>query len=223
MVTIPEGRPTACFVDLNALSWNFRQIRSKVGPHVKVLSMVKANGYGHGGTAVAKALAAEGSDAFGVSTAEEAIELRRAGICTPILVLAGAYLDQVDQFFDNSLTPVIHASTSLEELDATVHRRKKALNVHLKIDTGMGRIGLLAAEVDSWLPKIKKLKALKIEGVFSHFSHAESVEGNYPQQQLRVFQSVVEQLRAEGIAPSLGHLANSAATTIFPAPYFILW
>ncbi|MET0644170.1 MAG: alanine racemase, partial [Candidatus Binatia bacterium] len=202
MVTLPEGRPTVCFVDLNALGWNFRQIRSKVGPQVKILSMVKANGYGHGATAIAKALAAEGSDAFGVATVEEGVELRQAGIGTPILVLAGAYPDQVDQFFDNSLTPVIHASASLEELDTIVHRRKKALNVHLKIDTGMGRIGLLAAEFDSWLQKIKTLKALKIEGVFSHFSHAESVEGNYTQEQLRLFQSVVERLRAEGIPPS---------------------
>jgi alanine racemase len=92
MVTIPEGRPTVCFVDLNALGWNFRQIRAKVGPHVKVLSMVKANGYGHGATAVAKALAAEGSDAFGVATAEEGIELRQAGIRTPILHFARGLL-----------------------------------------------------------------------------------------------------------------------------------
>src|SRR5262245_64167807 len=154
MVTIPKGRPTACFIDLTALSWNFRQIRSKVGPHVKILSMVKANGYGHGATAIAKSLAAEGADAFGVATAEEAIELRQAGISTPILVLAGAYTDQIDQFFDHSLTPVIHASANLEELDATVHRRKKTLNVHLKIDTGMERIGLLPADVDSCLRKI---------------------------------------------------------------------
>ena len=220
MVTIPQGRPTVCFVDLNALGWNFRQIRSKVGSQVKVLSMVKANGYGHGAAAISKALAAEGSDAFGVATTEEGVELRQAGICTPILVLAGAYPDQVDQFFDNSLTPVIHALASLEELDAIVHRRKKSLNVHLKIDTGMGRIGLLAAEFNSWLPKIKTLKALKIEGVFSHFSHAESVEGSYTRQQLRTFQGIVERLRAEGIFPSLVHLANSAATITLPQAYF---
>ena len=220
MVTVPQGRPTVCFVDLNALGWNFRQIRSKVGSQVKVLSMVKANGYGHGAAAISKALAAEGSDAFGVATTEEGVELRQAGICTPILVLAGAYPDQVDQFFDNSLTPVIHALASLEELDAIVHRRKKSLNVHLKIDTGMGRIGFLAAEFNSWLPKIKTLKALKIEGVFSHFSHAESVEGSYTRQQLRTFQGIVERLRAEGIFPSLVHLANSAATITLPQAYF---
>jgi alanine racemase len=220
MVTIPQGRPTACFVDLSALGWNFRQIRSKVGSQVKVLSMVKANGYGHGAPAIAKALAAEGSDAFGVATLEEGVELRQAGIREPILILAGVYPDQVDEFFDNSLTPVIHALASLEELDASVHGRNKALKVHLKIDTGMGRIGLLAAEFDSWLPKIKKLRTLKIEGIFSHFSHAESVEGSYTRQQLRTFQGIVERLRAEGISPSLVHLANSAATITLPQAYF---
>jgi len=222
MVTFPQGRPTACFVDLNALLWNFRQVRSKVGPQVKVLSMVKANGYGHGAPAVAKALVAEGNDAFGVATLEEGIELRQAGIHLPILVLAGAYPDQVDQFFDNRLTPVIHALENAKELDRVTRGRNKEFNVHLKVDTGMGRMGFLAAEIDSWLPKIKKLKALKIEGVFSHFSHAESVEGTYTQQQLRLFQSVVERLRAGGIAPSLVHLANSAATITLPEAYFDL-
>jgi alanine racemase len=220
MVTFPQGRPTACFVDLDALIWNFRQIRSKVGPQVKVLSVVKANGYGHGARAVAKALAGEGSDAFGVATLEEGIELRQAGIHAPILVLAGAYPDQIDLFFENRLTPGIHALESLNELDTAAHSRNKTLNVHLKVDTGMGRIGLLPVEVDSWLPKIKDLRALKIEGVFSHFSHAESVEGSYTQQQLRLFRKVVERLRAEGVAPPFVHLANSAATITLPAAYF---
>jgi alanine racemase len=220
MVTIPQGRPTVCFIDLDALRWNFRQIRSKVGPGVKVLSMVKANGYGHGAPAVAKALAAEGNDAFGVATLEEGVELRQAGIQAPILVLAGAYPDQVDQFFDNRLTPVIHALENAKELDRAARGRNKTFNVHLKVDTGMGRIGFLAAEIDSWLPKIKDFKALKIEGVFSHFSHAESVEGGYTRQQLRLFQGVVDRLHDAGIAPSLVHLANSAATITLPAAYF---
>jgi alanine racemase len=220
MVTFPQGRPTACFVDLDALRWNFRQIRSKVGARIKVLSMVKANGYGHGAAAVAKTLAAEGSDAFGVATLEEGIELRQAGIHAPILVLAGAYPDQIDPFFGNGLTPVIHVLESFNELDTAAHSRNKTLNVHLKVDTGMGRIGLLPAEVDSWLPKIKNLRALKIEGVFSHFSHAESVEGTYTQQQLRLFQNLLERLQAEGIAPPFVHLANSAATITLPAAYF---
>jgi len=220
MVTIPPGRPTLCFVDLDALRWNFRQIRSKVGPQVKILSMVKANGYGHGATAIATALAAEGSDAFGVATLEEGVELRQTGINLPILVLAGAYAEQVDRFFDHRLTPVVYDVESLKQLDAVVHSSDRDLQVHLKVDTGMGRLGLLAAEVDSWLPTIKKLKALKIEGVFSHFSHAESVEGHYTREQLRIFREVIERLRSGGIEPSVVHLANSAATITLPAAYF---
>lgn len=220
MLTVPQGRPTFCFIDLDALRWNFRQIRSKVGTQVKVLAMVKANAYGHGAAAIAKALAAEGSDAFGVATLEEAVELREAGISSPILVLAGAYPEQVEQFLDNRLTPVVHASLSLQEFDAAVCRREKTLDVHLKVDTGMGRLGFLAAEIDSWLPQLKNLKALRLEGLFSHFSHAESVEGDYTRKQLDRFSEIVQRLRAEGITPGLIHLANSAATITLSAAYF---
>jgi alanine racemase len=220
MVMIPPGRPTLCFVDLDALRWNFRQIRSKVGSQVKILSMVKANAYGHGAAAVAMALAAEGSDAFGVATLEEGVELRQANINAPILVLAGAYPEQIDQFFDLHLTPVVHDVESLKQLDAAVRSSKRKLRVHLKIDTGMGRLGLLAAEIDSWLPAIQRLNALEIEGVFSHFSHAESVEGDYTRQQLRIFQHVIDRLRSGGIGPTVVHLANSAATITLPASYF---
>ncbi len=94
------------------------------------------------------------------------------------------------------------------------------LNVHVKIDTGMGRIGFPAAEIDAWLPKLKKLKSLKLDGVFSHFSTAESVEGDYTSKQLEIFSNVVTRLRSEGVAPPLVHLANSAATITLPAAYF---
>jgi len=212
--------PTIATIALGALAHNLGQVRRRLEPSCQIIAIVKADAYGHGATTIAQTLEALAVARFGVATLDEGIALRQAGIRTPILVLAGAYPDQVDQFFDNSLTPVIHALESLAKLDLAVHSRKKALNVHLKIDTGMGRIGLLAAEVDSWLPKIKKLKALKIEGVFSHFSHAENVEGSYTTRQLRIFKTVVERLRAEGIAPSLVHLANSAATITLPAAYF---
>ncbi|MPZ76941.1 MAG: alanine racemase [Deltaproteobacteria bacterium] len=220
MLTHSLGRPTLCYIDHDALRWNFRQIRTAVGPEVKILSMVKANGYGHGAPAVARTLAAEGSDAFGVATIEEGIELRRHGIAAPILVLAGVYLEQLDLFFEHGLTPVVHDVDGLQRLDAEVSRRAATLPAHLKIDTGMGRIGFPSAEIDSWLPRLQKLRAINLEGVFSHFSQAESVEGEYTHKQLKIFQSVVRRLRSEGIAPSLVHLANSAATITLPAAYF---
>jgi len=220
MPTISKGRPTLCTIDLSALRWNLRQVRARVGAQVKILSMVKANAYGHGAPAVARALAEEGSDAFGVATLEEGVELRQAGIGKPILVVAGIFLEQLDLCFENHLTPVAHDLEGLRRLEEVVQARGATLNVHLKIDTGMGRLGLPAAETDSWLPAMKKLTALKIEGVFSHFSTAESVDGEYTRKQLATFNHVVKLLRAEGIAPPLVHLANSAATITMPAAYF---
>jgi alanine racemase len=220
MFTVPKGRPTLCFVDLDALRWNFHSIRDKVGSRTKVLSMVKANAYGHGASGVARTLEEEGSDAFGVATLEEGVELRQAKIHSPIIVLAGVYPEQLDELFEHDLTPVVHEIERLRHLDAAVQSRGASLNIHLKVDSGMGRIGLLAAEIDSWLPELKKLKALEIDGVFSHFSSAESVDGHYTRKQLEIFQGVVSRLRAEGISPRLVHLANSAAIITLPPAYF---
>jgi alanine racemase len=220
MSTVLEGRPTFSLIDLDALRWNFRQIRAKVGADVKILAMVKANGYGHGAPRIAKALAAEGSDAFGVATVEEGIELRGAGIRAPILVVAGAYPEQLDLFMENKLTPVVHDAESLVRLDDGAKKRGTTLKVHLKIDTGMGRIGFLPAALPSWLPLLKRSHALEIEGVFSHFSHADNVAGDYTRNQLELFRDLVERLRAAGNSPALIHLANSAATITLPEAYF---
>jgi alanine racemase len=220
MLPITPGRPTVCYIDHESLRWNFRQIRSSVGSHIKILSMVKANGYGHGAPAIAKTLADEGADAFAVATVEEALELRRHSITAPILVLTGVYLDQLELFFDHDLTAVAHDIGALQQLDAAVARRGGSLNLHIKIDTGMGRIGFLPGEIDLWLGQLTQLKAVKVVGIFSHFSRAESVEGEYTRKQVEIFNHVVRRLREEGIAPPLIHLANSAATIALPAAYF---
>jgi alanine racemase len=220
MSNIPSGRPTLCFIDLAALRWNLRQIKAKVGPDTKILSMIKANAYGHGAPAVAKALADEGTYAFGVATFEEAIELRQAGIRQPILVVAGVYAEQAGEFIDNQLTAVAHDLEAMKRLNAAAQGRDAPMSVHIKIDTGMGRLGFLPADIASWLPELQKLKALKIEGVFSHFSQAESVQGEYTQKQLRVFRDVVAWFRSQMVPLPLAHLANSAATITLPAAYF---
>jgi alanine racemase len=216
----PAGRPTLCLIDHAALRWNLQQIRSKVGARVKVLSMVKANAYGHGAAAVAQTLAAAGSDAFGVATLEEGVELRQAGIREPILILAGAYEDQLATCFEHTLTPVAHDLRGIKTLEKAVQSQGRTLSVHLKIDTGMGRLGLAAADCEKWLPEVKKLTALQIVGLFSHFSQAESVEGDYTRQQLATFKSVIDRLRSQQLAPPLVHFANSAATITLPEAYF---
>ena len=169
MIKFLKGRPTHCRIDHAAVRWNLRQIKKTIGPRVKILSMVKANAYGHGAVEVARTLAKSGSDAFGVATVEEGIELRRAQITQPILVLAGVYLGQVDQFLRNRLTPVIHEAATLRALDKALRARKAKLKIQLEIDTGMGRIGFPTSEIDSWLPLVSQLKALTLDGVFSIF------------------------------------------------------
>lgn len=222
MTDLPKGRPTFCLVDLSALRWNFRQVKKKVGPKVKILSVVKANAYGHGAREVARVLAEEGSDAFGVATVEEAVELREAGIGVPVLVLAGVYRGEFAELARHRLTPVICDLEMLEELEAWALERKVSMGFHLKVDTGMGRVGLLASELGSWLPKIGRLKALRLEGVLSHFSQAESVGDEYTRGQLTSFRQTLARLSAAGYEPPLVHLANSAAVITLPASYFTM-
>jgi len=222
MTLLPKGRPTACYVDLDALRWNFRQIREKIGPEVRVLSVVKADAYGHGAREVARALAAAGSESFGVATLEEGVELRAAGIRSPILVLAGVYPEQLGEFIQHRLTPAICETEAFKQLEKEARRRGVTLNFHLKVDTGMGRIGLPSAEVERWLPEMGQIESLKLEGLFSHFSHAESVEGSYTQSQLKAFQLVLKRLRSAGYNPPWVHLANSAAVITLPSAHFTM-
>jgi alanine racemase len=216
----PPGRPTLCAIDHDALRSNLRQIRDKVGSRVKILCMVKANGYGHGAAEISQTLIGAGADAFGVATLEEAVQLREAGIQALLIVLAGVFPDQLDTFVEYKLTPVVHDLISLRALDRESSRRQVQLKVHLKVDTGMGRLGFLAADVDQWIGAIKQTESLHIQGVFSHFSHAESVQGDYTQKQLEIFKGVLGQLRSASVIPDLVHLANSAATITLPAAYF---
>ena len=220
MTPFPKGRPTFCSVNLAALRWNFRQVRKKVGREVKILSVIKANGYGHGAREIGKALEHEGSDAFGVATLEEGVELREAGIRSPIVILAGFYPAQLGQLLRHRLIPVAIEPVGLRHLETLARKGGVSLGFHLKVDTGMGRIGFLASEIASWLPELSKLKALKLEGLFSHFSHAENVGGSYTQRQVKVFRAVIERLRASGYDPPLVHLANSAAVITLPSSYF---
>jgi alanine racemase len=217
-----QGRPTLCVVDLDALRGNFRQIKKKVGSKVKILCMVKANAYGHGAPAVAAALAAEGSDAFGVATVEEGIELRQAGIRQPIIVLAGFYLEQLDLFVRHDLMPVLHELETLRALEKAVAGRGLSLSIHLEVDTGMARIGFLDSQIDDWLPELSKLKALKLESIFSHFADGETVGEKYTENQLKSFLSVTERLRRTTVLPPIIHMAKSAAIITLPESHLAM-
>jgi alanine racemase len=184
--------------------------------------MVKANAYGHGAIRVAQTLAVEGTDAFGVATLEEALELRQAKIRQPIILLAGTYPEQSDEFIKHGLIPVVHDLDTLKTLEAAMERQSASLPIHLEIDTGMGRTGFLAAGANLWIPELQKLKALKIDGVFSHFADAESADEPYSINQVRDFQSIITSLRNAGIDPPLIHMAKSAALVTVPDSHFAM-
>ena len=217
-----QGRPTRCIIDHAALRWNLRQIKKKIGPNVNILSMVKADAYGHGAVAVAQTLAAAGSDAFGVATVEEGVELRQARIKAPILVFAGAYVEQIDQCLKHKLTPVLHELATLKALDRKARTRRTILDIQLEVDTGIGRIGFPSAETDLWLPELVKLKALNLAGVLSHFADAETANEKYTERQLKNFQQVLDRLRRAGIVHSSTHMSKSAALITVPAAHFAM-
>jgi alanine racemase len=211
MTALPKGRPTYCTIDLAALRSNFAQVRKLVGPRVKICSIIKANAYGHGAVACAQALAKAGSDGFGVATVEEAIELREAEIRGPILVLTAICPEQLDEFLRHDLTPAISDLQTLAAIDKLLFgKRAPVFGFHLKVDTGMGRLGLLHSEIDSWLPELISLRGLHLAGLFSQLAHAERADDEFTLSQVDHFQNVVERIADAGFPPPLLHLANSA-------------
>src|SRR5262249_41538476 len=160
------------------------QVKKLVGPRVKVLSVVKANAYGHGAAPCAKALADAGSDAFGVATVEEAVELRNAGIRGPMLVLTAICPEQLDEFLKHDLTPALSDVQTMAALEKLLQKRGAALKFHLKLDSGMGRLGLLHSNIDAWLPEIAQLKALRFEGLFSQLANSDG-DADYSAEQVK--------------------------------------
>ena len=170
------GRPVWAEVSLSALRQNLEAIRNYVNPVSEkrqtprmVLSIVKGNGYGHGGPEVSKALEKFGSDWFGVASAGEGMELREAGVRKPVLVLGGFWPGEEQNLFVHNLTPAILRRELLALFDAAAAKaRKKHVPIHLKIDTGMNRLGIATGEVDCFVKLLSKCKHLELTGTFTH-------------------------------------------------------
>jgi alanine racemase len=227
-----KSRPIWAEVSLSALAENFRAIRKFVNPPAekrpaarKILCIVKGNGYGHGGPQVAKALEKAGSDWFGVTCTEEGIGVREAGVRKPILVLTSFWPGEEARLLEYNLTAVIHRCEQLAQLDRAAGRsagnrgRKKA-SFHLKMDTGMNRLGIAPSDVDCFARQLAKCKNLELGGVFTHFASSEVLTntrtGEQTRQQEERFYAAIEQLRKLGIDPGIVHLANSAAIVTRP-------
>jgi alanine racemase len=222
------GRPVWAEVSLSALTGNLRAIRDYVNPSAekrktprKVLCIVKGNAYGHGGSAVAKALEKAGLDWFGVASAGEGIEIRKAGVRTPILVLGGFWPGEEKNLLEHKLTPAIHRCEQLLAFEAAAARlRKKNVAVQLKIDTGMNRLGIMPKDADCFARQLAKCKHVNLAGTFTHLASSEVLTdtelGQQTKQQLDRFYSTVERLRVLGADTGILHIANSAAIAARP-------
>ena len=206
-------------IDLGAISHNLHQIKNRVEPNgARVLAVVKDNAYGHGAVEVARTAASVPVDMLGVATVEEAVELRRAGIDLPILVLCCVLPGQVGEIVWHDITQTVCDLSICEALSKAADRSDKQAKVHIKVDTGMGRIGVRYDEVADFAKSIVQLPRLAIEGIFTHFASAETDEA-FTNLQLERFSSVISHLDSMGIHIPLRHAANSAAVLGLPASY----
>lgn len=208
-------RPTIAEIDLDALEHNFTQIRKRVGKETKILAVVKANAYGHGAVRISSELENLGVTVFGVATCEEGIELRKARITTPIIVLGGFFKGQCSYATHYDLIPIVYNLESARELSQSAGKSKDKIKIHIKIDTGMGRLGVLPSETKVFLQHLMKLGNLEIAGVLSHIAdnNQDKPSGlEFTKRQTALLTQQVEELHQMGIHPRYQHLANSAAT-----------
>ncbi|HEY0003891.1 MAG TPA: alanine racemase [Pyrinomonadaceae bacterium] len=213
-----EGhRPTWAEIDLDALASNFRFVRGRVGPGVKVMCVVKANAYGHGAVRCARRLAEEGADWFGVALPEEGIALREAGISQPILCLGGFWKGQEESCLLYQLVPVVYRLDAVEALDSAARLLNRVADVHVKIDTGMGRLGVRPGAAREFARALISFKNIRVDGLMTHFAAAdEPARDAFTHEQVRRFQAAAAIFREEGHRPTYEDMANSAATYAHP-------
>lgn len=204
-------RPTWAEIDLNHLATNFKRVKQRVGPVARVMAVVKANAYGHGAVACARRLVNEGADWFGVALPEEGIELRSAGITQPILCLGGFWPGQAAACIQHQLTPVVYRLEMLEALNQAAFNAGVVADVHVKVDTGMGRLGIRFDELSEFVAALDRFRNVRIDGIMSHLAAADDASCQpLTSDQIQRFEDAVVVFRDHGYRPTHLHLANSA-------------
>ncbi len=210
-------RPTWADIDLAALEANFRAIKAFIGDEIKFLAVVKANAYGHGAVECSRTLVSAGVDWLGVALVEEAVELRSAGVNVPILCLGGVWPGQEEIIIDKDLTPAIFRIEDAQRLDARAKEAGAMVNVHLKVDTGMGRVGVRGDAFGAFVDAVSECRNLRIDGLMSHFASADDTEAlEFTMGQMNCFDDALAVLIARGIEPTFIDLANSPGAICHP-------
>ncbi|MDP8224898.1 MAG: alanine racemase [Candidatus Lernaella stagnicola] len=214
------NRPTFAWIDLDALEYNFRALRKRVGADIAILAVVKADAYGHGAIPVATTLERHGADCFGVAFVEEGMELRNGGISKPILILGGIYPGEALKAHTHGLTPVVVSLERGLELAREATDLGLKIKVHVKVDTGMTRLGIPVREAVEGILRLAREPVLEIEGLLSHFATVSPNLGPDYWDQLAKFRGVVDQLQSKGVDPPIKHMSASTAILGAPKPPF---
>ena len=213
-------RRTWAEIDIDALKFNFTNIRKITNPNARIMAVVKADAYGHGYSECCRTLLECGVDSFAVAMVGEAKELRRIGITAPVLVLGAIAPDEVDEIVVNDITATVFDTRSARLLSDAAVRLDSNVKIHLKIDTGMSRLGFVSGDdnsaVISEILEISKMPGIVIDGIFSHFACADEENREYTQMQLKRFLKLADELESVGLKIPCRHIANSAGIMMYP-------
>ena len=209
-------------VNLSHIRDNYKLIRNKVGDKVKILAVVKAEAYGHGMVPVSKLLVENNVDYLGVARIGEAAQLRKAGISCPILLFGSLPPKQIDSAISYRITPTVYTLELARAINKTAERKNVRVKVHLKIDTGMGRVGVWHEQALELTRAIYKLANIELEGIYTHFPSADEQEKDFTHRQIADFKSLIKSLEKEGFVIPCKHAANSAGILDIESSYFNL-
>ena len=215
-------RATRAIVNLGAIAHNVSAIRKKIGEKANLMAVVKADGYGHGAVEVSLSALKNGATCLGVAFPEEAEPLRKAGINAPILVLGLIQPCEAYKVAASALEQTVCSLELAEALDQTARSASVKTDVHIKVDTGMGRIGVLPHDALVFARRVNRFKNLNLKGIFSHFSCADESDTTFSQKQIMIFDQLIREIEASGIRIPQKHLANSAGVLALPESYFNL-
>ncbi|PIZ13624.1 MAG: alanine racemase, partial [Elusimicrobia bacterium CG_4_10_14_0_8_um_filter_37_32] len=213
-------RPTWVEINLCNIEHNIKQIRSKLSPKTKLLAVVKTNAYGHGLVEVTKTCVKCGVDYLGVTSIDEGITLRNKGVKLPILILGSIYpFDNFAEVIEHKLTPTIASGQGLLTLNEYAKKKNRTVPFHLKVDTGMGRIGISPSGIPEFIQNLKECRRLKLEGVWTHLASADT-NPEYTSGQINIFTSIISEIKNAGYKNIISHCANSSAMLKYPESYF---
>jgi alanine racemase len=215
-----DGVVTWAEIDLDAVAFNVGQFRQHIGPGAEVIAVVKANAYGHGAAPVAQAALEAGARRLAVHRATEGVELRQAGINGSVLIMGYTPPSGVEMIVKHRLTPSLITLEFAQALSGRAAAAGVKIPVHVKVDTGMNRYGLLPREAAAFIQALRALPGIMIEGLFTHFATADSLDQTYVRQQLARFKQVLLAVQQSGFQPPLVHACNSAAAMRLPEAHF---